>query len=116
MMPSKLSPILFKRIHSPRVNEIKENINIEYNIPQINLHGKMNGDINCLSKNLVNFISAELVSKHPDCEYYIQGEFDDYMPSPFSNSNTIQFIIPNILYNLVTSNRDKYIFKIRFFF
>ena len=119
MTSTKLSPILFEQNKFPQINQtisnINSNIDIEYNIPLIKFNGLMGGTIKEVTDKFINMIEAELISKHPDCTYYIYGESDDYMPSPFSNSNTIKFIVPNIFYNIVTSNRNKFIFKIRIF-
>jgi len=123
MPTSKIVPIDF----TTNKTQLKENnfqhdinINIKYNISLINYNGMICGTMKEVSNTFINTIETELISKHTDCEYYVQGEQDDYMqndymPSPFSNSNTIKYIIPNIFYDIITLKINKYIFKIRFF-
>tara|TARA_B100001121_G_scaffold304654_1_gene320560 strand:+ start:2711 stop:3115 length:405 start_codon:yes stop_codon:yes gene_type:complete len=90
-------------------------INIRYNIPLINYKGTLNDTIYNVTSNLINILQTKIISKHTDCDYYIHGDINDHLPSPFSNSNTIKFIIPNILYEIITNDRDEYTLKIRFF-
>lgn len=90
-------------------------IDIEYNINKINYNGIMGGEIKDVIKNLKDVINTQIISKNTEFGYYIQGEYDDYMPSPFSHSNSLDYIIPSILYNIVTYNKKKIIFKICFF-
>ena len=99
--------------HHPYSNDKK--INIKYNIPLINYKGTLNGTVDDVTSNLINILQSKIISKHTDCEYYIHGDINDHLPSPFSNSNTIRFIIPNIFYEIVTNNKNEYILKIRFF-
>lgn len=99
--------------HHSHSNDKK--INIKYNIPLISYSGTFNGTIDDVTSNLINILQSKIISKHPDCEYYIHGDINDHLPSPFSNSNTIRFIIPNIFYEIVTNNKNEYTLKIRFF-
>ena len=90
-------------------------INIKYNIPLINYKGTLNGTIDDVISNFINILQSKIISKHTDCAYYIHGDINDRLPSPFSNSNTVRFIIPNIFYEIVTNNKNEYTLKIRFF-
>lgn len=92
----------------------KNIIFIEYDIPLINYNGILSGDIKNITTNFINALKSIIVSKHLDCSYYIQKDMDNNIPSPFSNSNTINNIIPGIIYDFVEKNKSKYIFKIRF--
>ena len=95
-------------------NIFKNDIDIEYKIPLIDYNGMMYGDIKTVCNNFINMIEEQIISKHTDLEYYIQGEYGDYLPSPFSHSNTVRFIVENIFYNLSSYDKKKYVFKIRF--
>lgn len=92
----------------------KNNIFIEYDIPLINYNGILSGDIKDITTNFINAINSVIVSKHLDCSYYIQKDMEDNLPSPFSNSNTINNIIPGIVFEFIKNNNNDCTFKIRF--
>ena len=90
-------------------------INIKYTINKINYSGIIEGEIKDVIKNLKDVINTQIISKKTELDYYIREEYGDYMPSPFSHSNSLDYIIPSILYNIQTYNKKKIIFKICFF-
>jgi hypothetical protein len=90
-------------------------IDIEYKISKINYNGIMSGKLNEVINNFKDVINSQIISKHKGLQYYIQEEREDNLPSPYSNSNTINFIIPNIINYISKKNKKKYNFKIRIF-
>ena len=115
-MSNHPSPIIIPNFKEKQHKmNFKKLIEIQYDIPSLNYNGMMCGEIKNICDDFINMIEDQIISKHSDLQYYVQGEYGDYLPSPFSNSNTINFTIQNIFYNLVCYNKKKYIFKIRFY-
>ena len=115
-MSNHPSPInLPKYTVKEKKNIFKNDIDIEYKIPLIDYNGMMYGDIKTVCNNFINMIEEQIISKHTDLEYYIQGEYDDYLPSPFSHSNTVRFIVENIFYNLSSYDKKNMYLKLDFF-
>jgi hypothetical protein len=113
-MSFTLTPLKFS--HDPDI-KFNENcyIDIEYIVTEINYEGMMSGNINEVSINFIDMIKKKLIDKHTDCDYYIQGEYGDYLPSPFSMANYVDYMIPSILKNFIYSNHKKYVLNIRFY-
>ena len=91
------------------------NLEIKCNIPLIKYSEKIGGDIKEVINKLIRIIYSEIISKQLEYDYYIEGQYGDYLPSPFSNSNTIDFIVPHILYDMFTYKNSTYTFNMRFF-
>ena len=110
-----LSPNISNTFNISNTNINNDNIDIEYNIPSINYNGIMGGDINEVINNFKNMINSEIINNYSDYNYYIQEESNDFLPSPFSHSNTVNCVVPNILHNIANYNKDKLTLKIRFY-
>lgn len=93
-----------------------DNIDIEYGIIEEDYTGIMGGEFKTVVKNFIDMLEKNIISKHCNeyC-YYIENNYDSYLPSPFSSSNYADFIIPTIFHKLYSSNMKEYIFKIKFF-
>ena len=60
---------------------------------EINIDGTNNEII----EKCIEFINTNIISKIPNMNYYIQ--LNGYCEYPFSNSNNVEHLIPNILAN-----------------
>ena len=83
-----------KNTHYPNSDDKK--INIKYNIPLINFKGYLNDTIYNVTSNLINILQTKIISKHTDCDYYIHGDINDHLPSPFSNSKLSPISVESI--------------------
>ena len=114
-MNNKLSSSISNTSNISNTKINNNNIDIEYNISSINYNGRMSGHINDVINNFKNMINSEIINYYSDYNYYIQEEYSDYLSSPFLHSNTVNFVIPNILHNIANYNKDKLTFKITFY-
>ena len=98
------------------VFKLPDNIDIEYDIIEEDYYGMIGGTFKTVIKNFIDMLEKEIFSKHNnEYNYYIENIYDSSLPSPFSSSNYVDFIIPNIFYELFSSNKTEYIFKIKFY-
>lgn len=114
-MSSEIKPLIIN--DSPKIditNNIDE-IDIEYSISGINYEGMMCGNIKEITNNFIDIIKENLIEKHKDLDYYIQGEYGDYLPSPFSSANYVDYMIPSVLLNFIYSKLKEYKINIRFY-
>ena len=114
-MCSKIKPLDLFQTSKVDLNKKIDDIDIEYSITGINYEGMMGGNIKEVTNNFIDMIKTNLIDKHPECDYYIQGEFGDYLPSPFSSANYVNYMIPSILHNFIFSEQKKYVLNIRFY-
>lgn len=114
-MCSKIKPLNLLQTPEIDINKKIGDIDIEYSVSGINYDGMMCGTIKEVSSNFIDMVKKILIDKHQNCDYYIQGEFGDYLPSPFSTSNYVDYMVPSILQNFIYSQQKKYVLNIRFY-
>jgi hypothetical protein len=88
---------------------------ILYNIHSLNYNGIISGNVNKVTNNLKNMINSKIIDKYHDYNYYIQEDYNDNIPSLFSNSNSVNCVVPNILHNIAKYNKKNITLKIRFY-
>ena len=96
-------------------NKNLNKVNIKCIIKDLNFDKILTGEITQVSDNLIKILNDKIIFKYDKYNYYIEGEYGDYLPSPFSNANTVNFIIPNILYNILNYNTQNSIINIKFY-
>lgn len=79
------------------------------NEDEINIDGTNNEII----EKCIEIINTNIISKRTNMNYYIQ--LNGHCESPFSNSNNVEHLIPNILLKFMNSNVSDIDIKIRFY-